>query len=82
VILFQDDHGLGFASIVAKLTGIAFADAVLGVVALGSSRRRREGDHQFPADLVTIATEYPEQRATELAEIVILPSHRTSRCVR
>jgi GT2 family glycosyltransferase len=73
-ILFQDQEGLGFASITAKQAGLAFAETVLGVVASGPSRWRREADGRFPADLVTIATEYLEQRAAELADLVILPS--------
>jgi GT2 family glycosyltransferase len=78
-ILFQDHEGLGYASIIAKQAGVAFAETVLGVVAFGSSRWKRESDHQFPASLVTIATEYLEQRAVELGDIVILPSQQIAR---
>lgn len=73
-ILFQDQGGLGFASIIAKQAALAFTETVLGVVACGPSRWRRECDGRFPADLVTIGTEYLEQRAAELADLVILPS--------
>jgi hypothetical protein len=78
-ILFQDHEGLGYASIIAKQAGLAFAETVLGVVAFGSSRWRREYNHQFPGSLVTIATEYLEQQAIELGDIVILPSKQIAR---
>jgi GT2 family glycosyltransferase len=78
-ILFQDHEGIGYASIIAKQTGLAFAETALGVVAFGSSRWRREHDHRFPASLVTIATEYIEQRAVELGDVVILPSQQIAR---
>jgi GT2 family glycosyltransferase len=78
-ILFQDHEGLGYASIIAKQGGLAFAETALAVVAFGSSRWRRENEHQFPGNLVTIATEYIEQRAVELGDIVILPSQPVAR---
>lgn len=73
-ILFQDRDGLAFASIIARQCGLAFEKTAIGVVAFGSSRWLRECDHQFPASLVTIATEYLEQQAIALADVVILPS--------
>jgi GT2 family glycosyltransferase len=77
-ILFQDDEGLAYASIIAKASGLAFAKTVLGVVASGGARWRRERDHHFPASLVTIATEFIERRAVELADIVLLPSQQNA----
>jgi GT2 family glycosyltransferase len=79
VILFQDHEGLGYASIIAKQAGLAFAETVLGVLAFGNSRWSRESNHRFPPSLVTIATEYLEQRAVELGDIAILPSQQVSR---
>jgi len=77
-ILFQDDEGLAYASMIAKQTGLAFAETVLGVLAFGGTRWRRERNHRFPAGLVTIATEFIERRAVELADVVILASQQSA----
>lgn len=74
VVLFQDHEALGFASVIAKQAGLAFEKTLLGVVAFGSSRWRRETNGEFPANPVPIATEYVEQKAVELSDVVLLPS--------
>jgi GT2 family glycosyltransferase len=74
VVLFQDHEALGFASVIAKQAGLAFEKTLLGVVAFGSSRWRRETNGEFPTNPVPIATEYVEQKALELSDIVVLPS--------
>jgi hypothetical protein len=81
VILFQDYEALGFASIIAKQTGLAFEKTVLGVVAFGSSRWRREIDGQFPSNPVPIATDYVEQKAVELSDVLILPTQQTAQWI-
>lgn len=78
-ILFQDDEGLAYASLIAKKTGLAFAETVLGVLALGGSGWGRHRERRFPANPVTIAIEYIERRAVELADVVVLPSPRVTR---
>ncbi|WP_375411261.1 glycosyltransferase [uncultured Bradyrhizobium sp.] len=79
VVLFQDREALGFASVVAKHAGLAFEETLLGVVAFGSSRWRREGNGEFPTNPTPIATEYVEQKAIELSDIVLLPSQEIAR---
>jgi len=77
-IFFPDRDALGYASIIAKQTGLAFAKTILGVIAFGTSRWERERNHRFPANLVTIATEFTEQQAIEHADVVILSSHEAA----
>ena len=74
LLLFPDQGGLGHACVVAKRTGLAFADTVLGVIALGPSRRRREAARRFPADLVALSLEHIEQQAVEQADLLLRPS--------
>lgn len=78
VVLFPDQEGLGYASIVAKYSGLAFAGTVLAVIALGASRRQRERDRQFPHSLVPIAVEYIEQKAVEFGDLVLLSSQEVA----
>jgi GT2 family glycosyltransferase len=79
VVLFQDREALGFASVIAKRAGLAFEKTLLGVAAFGNSRWRRESKGEFPTNPVPIATEYVEQKAVELSDIVVLPSREIAR---
>jgi hypothetical protein len=79
VVLFQDQEAPGFASVIAKQAGLAFEKTLLGVVAFGNSRWRRETNGEFPTNPVPIATEYVEQKALELSDIVVLPSQEIAR---
>jgi len=74
VVLFQDRHAAGHASIIAKTCGIAFERTLLGVIALGSSARARERKGGFPREVGDVVVEYMERRAVELADIVIAES--------
>ncbi|MFD2055894.1 hypothetical protein ACFSQT_23360 [Mesorhizobium calcicola] len=64
-ILFQDQDGLGYASAVAKQTGMAFDGVSLGVVAAGSSGWIRQQNGEFPSSLVTIGIEHLEKMTLE-----------------
>lgn len=70
-ILFQDRDGLGYASVVAKQTGMAFASTSLVVVAAGSSGWIRQQNGEFPSSLVTIGIEHLERMALELADFSV-----------
>ncbi|MFD1981322.1 hypothetical protein ACFSOZ_01190 [Mesorhizobium newzealandense] len=64
-ILFQDQDGLGYASAVAKQTGMAFDGVSLAVVAAGSSDWIRQQNGEVPSSLVTIGIEHLEKMALE-----------------
>ncbi len=82
VVLFPDREGLAHASVVAKLTGLAFATTTLGVLACGGLRRQREQDRRFPDNLVTLSVEHIEQQAVENADLVLLPSAAVAQWMR
>jgi GT2 family glycosyltransferase len=75
VVLFQDRHALGHASVVAKTCGIAFGRTVLGVVAFGSSELSRATEGSFPHEIAAIIVEFMERRTVELADAVISRSN-------
>ena len=81
-ILFPDRGALGYASIIAKLTGLAFGETRLGVLAFGPSQWSRERNHEFPASPVTIATEFIERHALENADYVAPLSQEAAQWMR
>ncbi len=68
-IVYPDHEGVGYASMVARRAGLAFAGTTLCVVTVGSAAAQREARGEFPRNPVTLATEFIEQRATGWADV-------------
>ncbi|HTB45077.1 MAG TPA: glycosyltransferase [Acetobacteraceae bacterium] len=74
VILFQDWLALGHACMIAKRTGLAFANTTLAILAHSNSPWISEANHAFPTCLSDLALAHMEQQAVELADGVVSPS--------
>jgi glycosyltransferase involved in cell wall biosynthesis/GT2 family glycosyltransferase len=82
VILFQDWLALGHSCMIAKSTGLAFANTTLAIVAHSNSSWISEANHAFPTGLPDLALAHMEQQAIELADSVVSPSHYLTNWMR
>ena len=74
VIIFQDWLAPGHACMVAKRCGLAFADTTLAVIAHSSSAWTQQANRAFPGRAHDLVRAFMEQRACEMADLVIAPS--------
>ena len=71
---FGDWGGLGFRSVQARRTGVAFADLPILVRLHSSSQWMREGNRQWPAGIREPEIDYLERYAFEHADFQVSPS--------
>ncbi len=74
VIVFQDWRGLGYCSMSAKASGLAFAGTRLVHIVHGPTAWLWEANQVVALDTEEFAAAHIEQRAAELADTVVGPS--------
>nr|WP_282587799.1 glycosyltransferase [Lichenifustis flavocetrariae] len=74
LVLFQDWEGPAFSSIVAKRTGLAFAQTVLGIFAHGPTAWLLGANQMLVRDQRTLAQLHTEGEAFSGADVVVSPS--------
>ena len=74
LVLFQDWEGQAFSSVVAKRTGLAFADTTLAVVAHGPTAWLLDANRALARDERSLAHLHMERVAFEQADAVLCPS--------
>lgn len=74
VIVFQDWLGLGYCSMSAKSSGLAFAESRLVHIVHGPTPWLWEANQNIDLDTGSFAYSHIEQRAAELADTVVGPS--------
>ena len=72
-IEFGVSGGFGFRAVQAKRAGLAFADVPLVARLDDTSRRRRESEQRWPADIGELERDYAERYTFENADERILP---------
>lgn len=73
-IVFQDWQGLGYSSVTAKQTGLAFAVTRLIHICHGPDQWLRLANRQLMLDGVQLTQAHLERRSAELADAVVSPS--------
>jgi glycosyltransferase involved in cell wall biosynthesis len=73
-VVFQDWHGLGYCSMVAKQTGLAFGATRLIHAAHGPDDWLRYANRQLSVDGIQLTAAHMERRSAGLADAVVSPS--------
>ena len=74
VVLFQDWEGPAFSSVVAKRSGLAFADTVLAVVAHGPTAWLLDANRTLARDQRTLANLHMERETFAGVDALVCPS--------
>ncbi len=81
VIHFTEYLTSGFFCVSAKRGGMGFQNTLLSVSLRGPSRWCREGDAVFISEFAMLETDFLEQKTSELADLVIVPSRHIAEWV-